>query len=1392
MMEIKQNTSMDFNDLMSTSKSDVNTSVNDGDSVMTDLTLNNLENHLITTASEKSSPITEDRKSVVIGIDNDLDVPVSAELEDVLLAGDDVVSSSDNIGATVVAPNPTIVNRDKLDSLTSIISSTNDERNVGDDLDTLLSKINDIVQDDPVKNAELKEQGEEDKLSTEKIILSIEKENHVEKSDSTTEKPEIFANKKDKEIIEEIDTKTKYKLEIEIDKSKAVEEVISQTGKIEIVIGPPSENLIKSTEKSQKNLSLVEEIVETSEEAAVASSSSTIDEVPMKKNLTLSQDISDNSVVRSDKSPLITTKDFTAIEENSAAEKKTTPEIIKENKTEEEQKIIEDTETSVGKAESAVISTGESNKDAAKGNTKETVEVNCAEKDGKMPTLCLDDDELQCHQPKEAQAEQSELKTEGEEKRKKAPSDNVAQKEPSVSKPGLEGSDDEIEFFVEKSDESLMETDDLSTTEGKKSLQPEKTVGKGQDKSETLTEISITTNEKDTISNCKENVEDVVVLDDEEEDDETNKVKTMKDGEMKSKPTLDPIVTGTMKDLSEENKTLNQEPSDQSKPSLQPDNSDNARDDFNSEKSVEEKCSTPVAEADEMASNCSSSSNLLQEAKPVEGASEDPSLAEADNENEDDDDNEDNDADLEIVETELKVEGGEERNEDEPASKRTRLNQENEESTNTESLNAERLESTETQDEDKTAAKTQPEKEEQTAVNSKEEKMEGSVVAVKRSHDVIEIEGDDVPENLDQCKKFKRAETPPKQEPISSPATNEEKSSVKLSGSLKFVPSDTPIPLYPPPIFDEAVNSKEYKLSLDFYKKFHKSFNKMTKQDLEELVLQKLVEAIIHKSEFADMRDLVEKQEKIICSQRNKLTELTKQFRDLEMVHSRVVKDIEQRNSQFIMPVKITRAVGLQVYIPNKKPLAETGGSSTQCSPQRPQGPLAQQLVTPQRPIAHNVSGSESLSASSSRINNIMPTAVVPVNVRRGCVQKITPTRPMNSAAASSTPNSSNSVVYRTNSLSTTANQLAQPRILNKNIGSNASATVNSGGGTVGGNATMQRSQFSVPARDPQRQQLQQQPPQLIRTVTPASGQRASTPNVNTQSKPLGTDIMQRRSDIMVAANNNNNATTSATPLVVMENYLSSINHLSGTNTSVSITPAKPKEKAVIDLTDEDEAPSAPPASVSTGSAVISTTSQRRSLPSQSNFNTPMPYSRPAPPLARVTPSNQIAANKLRAIAPMPNAKNSIYSGLSAPSGTSITRLNMSANSPAQQRLKYSHPAPLPTTPPQNFNPSWKLPPPRPTIRISNLDNGIVISWTMEESLDHYDDCVSYQIYAYQETAGPPSVDSWRHVGDVKAMLLPMAVTLTQFQEGQRYYFAVRAVDCHQRYGPFSLPKTWS
>lgn len=114
-------------------------------------------------------------------------------------------------------------------------------------------------------------------------------------------------------------------------------------------------------------------------------------------------------------------------------------------------------------------------------------------------------------------------------------------------------------------------------------------------------------------------------------------------------------------------------------------------------------------------------------------------------------------------------------------------------------------------------------------------------------------------------------------------------------------------------------------LSLDFIRKFKKNFDQMTRTDMEELVLQKVVEATVHKSELADLRAKCDYQENVIASFRLKIGEITKQFRDLDMVHSRVIKDMEVRNQNIITPVKITRAVGLQVSLPRKE---STGGSA--------------------------------------------------------------------------------------------------------------------------------------------------------------------------------------------------------------------------------------------------------------------------------------------------------------------------------------------------------------------------------------------------------------------------------------------------------------------------------
>lgn len=117
------------------------------------------------------------------------------------------------------------------------------------------------------------------------------------------------------------------------------------------------------------------------------------------------------------------------------------------------------------------------------------------------------------------------------------------------------------------------------------------------------------------------------------------------------------------------------------------------------------------------------------------------------------------------------------------------------------------------------------------------------------------------------------------------------------------------------------------------------------------------------------------------------------------------------------------------------------------------------------------------------------------------------------------------------------------------------------------------------------------------------------------------------------------------------------------------------------------------------------------------------------------------------------------------------------------------HPAPLPECMKQYQPPNWKALPPAPDLKLSKVENGIVISWKIEGyQEDSYEEIASYQLYAYQETNSPPNTALWKKIGDVKALPLPMACTLTQFMAGFKYYFAVRAVDVRSRLGPFSLP----
>lgn len=113
----------------------------------------------------------------------------------------------------------------------------------------------------------------------------------------------------------------------------------------------------------------------------------------------------------------------------------------------------------------------------------------------------------------------------------------------------------------------------------------------------------------------------------------------------------------------------------------------------------------------------------------------------------------------------------------------------------------------------------------------------------------------------------------------------------------------------------EPEQCEKRSIALDFATKFKKSLAQMSRKNLEEFVLVKITEAIVHKSEFSELKQKSDAQEQMIQASRVKLQEIGKQYRDLEMVYARLKKDLENKNQIIVSPIKITRAVGLQVSI---------------------------------------------------------------------------------------------------------------------------------------------------------------------------------------------------------------------------------------------------------------------------------------------------------------------------------------------------------------------------------------------------------------------------------------------------------------------------------------------
>ncbi|XP_062303935.1 activating transcription factor 7-interacting protein 1 isoform X2 [Osmerus eperlanus] len=165
---------------------------------------------------------------------------------------------------------------------------------------------------------------------------------------------------------------------------------------------------------------------------------------------------------------------------------------------------------------------------------------------------------------------------------------------------------------------------------------------------------------------------------------------------------------------------------------------------------------------------------------------------------------------------------------------------------------------------------------------------------------------------------------------------------------------------------------------------------------------------------------------------------------------------------------------------------------------------------------------------------------------------------------------------------------------------------------------------------------------------------------------------------------------------------------------------------------------------------------------------------------ARLSPQHPVSSPQ-HTVHHRPPLDSPVKTRLSTPSRTSSTALPS-----------------LPTAP----QPTTRLPqeaaltslPQQPQLKLARVQsqNGIVLSWCVSETDRTCAPVDSYHLYAYHmdnSAANGQALQHWKKIGEVKALPLPMACTLTQFVSGSTYYFAVRARDIYGRFGPFCEPQ---
>ncbi|CAK6444701.1 unnamed protein product [Pipistrellus nathusii] len=256
------------------------------------------------------------------------------------------------------------------------------------------------------------------------------------------------------------------------------------------------------------------------------------------------------------------------------------------------------------------------------------------------------------------------------------------------------------------------------------------------------------------------------------------------------------------------------------------------------------------------------------------------------------------------------------------------------------------------------------------------------------------------------------------------------------------------------------------------------------------------------------------------------------------------------------------------------------------------------------------------------------------------------------------------------------------------------------------------------------------------------------------------------------------------------------VNSLDEKKTPVNSEPSNPSEKAIekIDLSqDHDEA--------------VPESNDDVMLISMENSSLTTPITSNITDTRKITPENYNSSNadtEVRAVEEknldcvidltkeglsICNTENSVSMLESYMKSVSISKETTPA-APNEQILEsLEHLPPLPAPPQSQLEVVDKvrdtLPPQKTELKVKRVTKprGIALTWNIAKINPKCAPVESYHLFLCHENPGIKLI--WRKVGEIKALPLPMACTLSQFLDSKRYYFALQSKDIFGRYGPF-------